>query len=394
MASALGIMPGEWDWMNGSGKAPSPGALAQLGGVLQSLGAQDTSLRNNRHMMKVFAANPEFAKSLYGAQNDLAQLDSENRRLAILEREEQRQLQAQEALRNLAGKIRNRSVVPQDGTYGPVQPQGIDPETALLELAATTGDAGALAKYLQKKATGFDADLPSAIQEYQYWNNLSPAEKQEYLKVKRSNQVINLGGTQEVVGPSGETIESKTVTLKPEDVPANAAAKAGAVAQSQESMKLKVEKEANYPKIAARVDENINIINEALNHPGFDGNFGKLGILPNIPGNAAADAATYIEQIKGTAFLTAIAELKGSGSITEKEGDAATAAVARLQKAQSAESARKALNDLKKILEGAKTRGAAGTSFEGIDEIPEGKIQVNLKTGARRIRKGGQWQPL
>lgn len=106
----------------------------------------------------------------------------------------------------------------------------------------------------------------------------------------------------------------------------------------------------NLPSTLTSAQLAIDTIDNALNHPGFDANFGIKGQLYNIPGGDAADAKTYIDQIGGQNFLTAYQTLKGGGQITEIEGQKAEAAMARLAKAQSAASARQALNELKSVV--------------------------------------------
>lgn len=72
------------------------------------------------------------------------------------------------------------------------------------------------------------------------------------------------------------------------------------------------------------------------------------GALPmgiNVGGTSAAGGQAKIDQLRGKAFLEAFESLKGGGSITEKEGEAATAAKIRLGQAQSEKDFLKALND-------------------------------------------------
>lgn len=66
------------------------------------------------------------------------------------------------------------------------------------------------------------ADMPSNVQEWQYYNQLSPQDQERYLTMKRSNQVVNLGGSQVVpsqVNPAGAPQASFEVTPKPEEMP-------------------------------------------------------------------------------------------------------------------------------------------------------------------------------
>jgi len=301
-------------------------ALAEIGKALQPLGQMDTNRRNQETMMGLLANRPELAKILMDDQN----------------------------------------------------------QKARIQAALTTGDGD-----------------PSSVREYKYVAGLTPEQKQEYYRVKRATQISDYGGGLRVYDPvaggfSGPDLQK---TLSPADIPANAAAKAGAMSNAQnasdlaynpqtaaatENAKVAAEKARNAPTEISSIDNNIKVIDDALNAPGFDGNFGKMGVLPNIPGGEAADARTYIDQIKGVSFLTAIGQMRGSGSISEKEGEAATSAVARLSAAQSAGSARKALADLRDILDKAKKRQegyAAGDNTAPANNKSK-RLRYNPATGS------------
>lgn len=87
------------------------------------------------------------------------------------------------------------------------------------------------------------------------------------------------------------------------------------------------------------------------------------GMLPTIPG-VNSDFNARAGQLQGQAFLQAFNTLKGSGQITEVEGEKATAAIARLQKSQTTSEFYNALDDAKKVISGlmasARTRGSRG----------------------------------
>lgn len=74
-------------------------------------------------------------------------------------------------------------------------------------------------------------DMPATLQEWQAYNTMSPEDQKRYLTMKRANPAVNLGGTQMIpnpVNPAGEPLAQYDVTLKPEDQPANVAAKEAA----------------------------------------------------------------------------------------------------------------------------------------------------------------------
>ena len=70
-------------------------------------------------------------------------------------------------------------------------------------------------------------------------------------------------------------------------------------------------------------------------HPGFSGAVGAGIGLRFIPGTDASDFQERFREITSGAFLEAFEALRGGGSITEKEGEKATAAKTRMSLAQS-----------------------------------------------------------
>lgn len=99
-----------------------------------------------------------------------------------------------------------------------------------------------------------------------------------------------------------------------------------------------------------KATQGINLIESIVNDPA----------LPEITGmiqgrmvpltQAGTDLGIKIEQLQGQAFLEAFESLKGGGAITEREGQAAQAAIARLSRAQSDGEYVRALRELQGIL--------------------------------------------
>jgi hypothetical protein len=106
------------------------------------------------------------------------------------------------------------------------------------------------------------------------------------------------------------------------------------------------------------------VLDRALASPGLNSNFGKMGILPNIPGGEASDASAILDQIEGGAFLTAFESLKGGGQITEVEGAKATSAIVRAKRAQSAEAFRTAIGDYMDVMSRGLERARQSASGE------------------------------
>jgi hypothetical protein len=86
-------------------------------------------------------------------------------------------------------------------------------------------------------------------------------------------------------------------------------------------------------------------------HSGFEGVVG-LGFpgMRFVPGSPEADFDKKLKQVIGKAFLKAFNDLKGGGSITEKEGEKATDAITRLSRFSSEVEFIRAARELENIL--------------------------------------------
>ena len=127
---------------------------------------------------------------------------------------------------------------------------------------------------------------------------------------------------------------------------------------------------ANNEAIAS-AENSIGLVLSVLNDPSLDAVTGMVqGRLPGR-NQEQQDLLVRIEQLQGQAFLTAFETLKGGGQITEREGQAAQAAIARLQRVQSGPAYRQALSELAEIMNRAITR-AGGTAIDlgGDDPAP------------------------
>ena len=85
----------------------------------------------------------------------------------------------------------------------------------------------------------------------------------------------------------------------------------------------------------ARVVENKITYSKTPPHPGFSNAVGAGVGLRFIPGTDASDFQERFREVTSGAFLEAFEALRGGGSITEREGEKATAAKTRMSLAQS-----------------------------------------------------------
>ena len=103
-------------------------------------------------------------------------------------------------------------------------------------------------------------------------------------------------------------------------------------------------------KSNANVTTVLDRINQVRTHPGKNV---ALGLQGKILGSVHPDAIGFnalLKELQGTAFLQAYEGLKGTGAISEKEGEKAEQAKARLQAVQSPRDFDKALIDLESTI--------------------------------------------
>ena len=168
-----------------------------------------------------------------------------------------------------------------------------------------------------------------------------------------------------------------------------------AKASGTETGKSSAQAAANLPSAIQTANEAITLIDEMVGkapvvdksgkviekgtapHPGFSSYVGAT-LTPGMRFLEGSDAASYEvrqKQIEGQAFLEAFRSLKGGGSITEKEGEKATAAITRMNKASSEKEYIQAARELQQILrtgvENAKKKAARGTVGGG--SLPKNK---------------------
>lgn len=120
----------------------------------------------------------------------------------------------------------------------------------------------------------------------------------------------------------------------------------------------------NLPDTINNATQALGLIDKIANHPGKSWGTGFTGAFPHFPGGATKDFDIAVDQLKSQAFLQAYTQLRGSGAISDKEGQVATAAQARLNQAGSEGEFNVALKELKDVLKNGIDRArlkASGT---------------------------------
>ena len=199
------------------------------------------------------------------------------------------------------------------------------------------------------KAIG-NKSVPAAIQEYEYFTNLPNDEaRANYLKVKRASSIKDLGDRYVVLNPVDPTQEVASIAkgIPPAQTPEAKAA----VKEAEVTTEAVTKDKLAAPGQIMALDMFDTQLADLAGHPGFQNAFGFGGEqLSAIPGSPAFGAASLLEQVKGSAFLNAIPQMKGLGALSDAEGRAITQSVTRLQQGLDPEEARVEINKMRRIL--------------------------------------------
>lgn len=266
----------------------------------------------------------------------------------------------------LAGLL-TRGVDPQiaSGLIG--QSSDMPADARLYEWAQ--GDPKRMA-FLQR---GNQQQAPSNVQEWQYFNSLSPEDQQRFLAMKRSGQMFDVGGVPNVLTPSGST----TPLATPEDVARNRGQQAAATAAGTEQGKAVAQAQINLPQVVANGEQMLAQLEALKTHPGLPYAVGTSSVLPVVPGTPAADFKTRLDQVQGAQFLQAYETLKGGGHITEVEGKKAEAAIARMNRAQTEGEFIKSVEDFEQVI----AAGLARANQKANPGTAKQRLKYNTATG-------------
>ncbi len=167
-------------------------------------------------------------------------------------------------------------------------------------------------------------------------------------------------------------------------------------------------KAIDLPESEAQADAAVSLIDQMIGsedrqtprHPGFSGAVGVkgasslFGLKDNpIGGTDAADFAALYDQVKGGAFLEAVAKMKGSGALSDTEGKAAAGAITRMKTSQSEGEFLKAAAEFRTAIKSRKGRvmakAGASAPASGVARPASRAERDNLPKGTRYIGPDG-----
>lgn len=139
-----------------------------------------------------------------------------------------------------------------------------------------------------------------------------------------------------------------------------------------------------YNSATSSMDRLAAAANEVLNHPGLAGAVGLRGVLPNVPGTAAANAAAQLATLKSQVGFSVLQDMRNAsktggalGNVSNEEGKRLESNLAALDRAQSLEQFQASLKKIVQYTEGAKDR------LKNAYELKQGK-NISAQTSATK----------
>lgn len=202
---------------------------------------------------------------------------------------------------------------------------------------------------LEPNPKAMSADVNKTIQTFEYFMGLSPERQAQFLLVKRNPLIEDLGDRISFRNPSDPTQEVLSV---PKGIPPAQTPEAkAAVKQAEVTTEAVTKDQLAAPGQLLALDMFDTQLSDLANHPGFSNAFGFGGEqLSSIPGTPAFGAASLLDQVKGSAFLNAIPQMKGLGALSDAEGRAITQSVTRLNQGLGDEEAKQEIAKMRRII--------------------------------------------
>jgi len=241
-----------------------------------------------------------------------------------------------------------------------------------------------------------NANIPSAIREFEYYKTLPTEQQAQYLGVKRNiageGGIVRSTGAIETLGGYGQAGAQKTGMEQTARNVSDLSYKPSIAGQStfaQGKAEEDVKAQEKFNKVNADSSNLTNLLDSLATHPGVPDLFGAkgggailsyVGKKDPIAGSNAAGAKALFDQVKGQQFLQAFENLKGGGQITEKEGESATKALSALNENISEKELIKNIGILKSTIEKAKYRAEvrASQGYQRQSSQPQQNIEKSV----------------
>ncbi len=177
----------------------------------------------------------------------------------------------------------------------------------VLSSARSMDELSALGRLVQPESS------PSAVQEYEYYNSLPPEAQSEYLKIKRAEKVLDLGGQYAAIDPrTGAPAAQYEKTLAPSELPQTKADQAQAVANVEAAMSPGIAEETARRKAQAEAEV------QAATAPSIEAKTQEASVLGKERGASAAKLESMTANMpKVQKFVSDLRDLANTATYTK-----------------------------------------------------------------------------
>ncbi len=232
------------------------------------------------------------------------------------------------------------------------------------------------------KSSGLSG-VPSAIQKYQQLQNIrkvygeNSQQEKDFMNVIRGTSTVNIGGEVFQIDGFGNIINKIDKTLPPTAQPENIVKKKEAEERGKELAELKIQ----FPKIQSEMKQKVTLIDDILGDPNLDDYLGGNALLPAYPGTAKSDFRAKLDMLKSQEFLTQFDKLRGTGQISNAEGERAVSAGTIISDKLSKEQLIAELKRLREVANNVSTR-----KFKQIESLSGNQSQTTPTNEIIQVR--------
>lgn len=202
----------------------------------------------------------------------------------------------------------------------------------------------------------YDTQIKAVAAKYADSNALLDQQKKGW-DIRKIAEDIEISKEQNRIAAMNAAISRETNQLKKQELQQK-------VDEAKEKRDEKIrEKVSTAEGAAASIDNLSNTVDRLLKNPSLNDVVGSIegGTLGDMkaylsPGDAKSDAISLIEQLGSQAFIAQIPQMKGTGALSEKEGDKLQASLQNLGRKQSESQFRYNLSEVQRLMGKARDR--------------------------------------
>lgn len=205
-------------------------------------------------------------------------------------------------------------------------------------------------KKSKAEQAAYDTKIKAVTAKYADSNAIADLEKKKW-DVTKIVEDIKIQKEQNRIAAMNAAISRETNQIKKQELQQK-------VDEAKEKREEKIrEKVSTAEAAAASIDNLSSTVDRILKNPSLNDVLGAVeGRIPALTSDESADAIALIDQLGSQAFIAQIPSMKGTGSLTEKEGDKLQASLQNLSRKQSEAQFTSNLKEVQRLMTKARDR--------------------------------------